>query len=143
MNCEKIGKCPFCQSSDTHLLKTKTAFGNPIPNHYHVACQSCAAFGPLKKTKERAIDCWKINASMRLWVIGEKSSNPENWDRIKHISLIICESKERAIEIAGHGINEPVTEVDMGSESGLYYAGLMNVPEGSILKNRIKSTKTP
>lgn len=59
---------------------------------------------------------------MRLWVIGEKSSNPDDWDRTKHISLIICESKERAIEIAGHGINEPVTEVDMDSESAVYFS---------------------
>lgn len=56
MDCESIGCCPYCKSKSTHLLKTKTAFGNPIPDRYHVACQGCAAFGPLRKNEKEAIE---------------------------------------------------------------------------------------
>lgn len=74
---------------------------------------------------------------MKLWVIGEKSPNPEEWNRVKDFSLIIAESAERAIQCAGHGINEFVTEVNMTLESGIFYRGTMNVPK----KNRVQVEK--
>lgn len=62
--CFKIGPCPFCKNIEMHLHKTNKAFGKKLTDHYHVTCNGCAAFGPLKKTKKEAIDCWNIVSSL-------------------------------------------------------------------------------
>lgn len=73
MNNEQIEKCPFCGHLDMHLLKTNTAFAEYLPNEmYHVACENCAAFGPLEEIPVEAIGAWNDVSRRASGFIGNR-----------------------------------------------------------------------
>lgn len=50
---------------------------------------------------------------LKLYVVGELSSNPDDWGEWSEYALVIAESPRQAIELSGHPKDSPVAEVDM------------------------------
>ena len=55
-------------------------------------------------------------SEMKLWVVGKKSPNPDDWTIWTEYSLWVAETEERVRELSGCGQFEYVTEVDMTRE---------------------------
>lgn len=57
---------------------------------------------------------------MKLYIVGEYSSDPENWSAWSEWSLVIAESPEQARKLANAGDSEIVTEIPMNKAVLLY-----------------------
>ena len=50
---------------------------------------------------------------MKLFALGTKSSNPEEWEPWDEVELVIAETKGQAVKMCGYNEEYPAAEVDM------------------------------